>query len=105
LIALTQENFGMPHRIVYAPRGIALALGRIGDFWGNLTGRPALVNSGQIKQIYHPDWRVKGQRWELSNSIKLPVGLPQTIRWYQAQGMLPMREVKDRSPAQQDTLE
>jgi nucleoside-diphosphate-sugar epimerase len=105
LIALTREHFGEPQNTVYVPKGIALALGRLGDFWGNLTGEPALVNSGQIKQIYHPDWRVKGQRWELSESIKLPVGLPQTIRWYQAQGMLPMREVKDRNPAQQDTLE
>lgn len=105
LIALTREHFGSPQHVVYVPKGVALTLGRLGDFWGNLTGKPALVNSGQIKQIYHPDWRVKGQRWELPNSIKLPVGLPQTIHWYQAHGMLPMRDAKDKRPTQKDILE
>jgi nucleoside-diphosphate-sugar epimerase len=97
LVALTQENFNLPARAFYVPRALALALGHVGDVWAGFSGRPALVNSGQIKQIYHPDWRVKGQRW--------PDGLPQTIRWYQAQGMLPMGKVKDRRRSQQDTME
>jgi hypothetical protein len=95
----------VPQRVLYVPRAVAMALGHIGDVWAGITGKPALVNSGQMKQIYHPDWRVKGERWALSLPIKLQDGLPQTIRWYQAQGMLPMREVKDRRPTKQDSLE
>jgi nucleoside-diphosphate-sugar epimerase len=105
LVALTQENFGLPERAFYVPRALALALGHVGDVWARFSGKPAFVNSGQIKQIYHPDWRVKGQRWPLSQPITLQDGLPQTIRWYQAQGMLPMRSVKDRRRSQQDTME
>ncbi len=105
LVAVTRENFAVPQRAFYIPRQIALAVGHIGDVWANVSGKPALVNSGQIKQIYHPDWRVKGQRWPLTLPIKLRDGLPQTIRWYQAQGMLPMRGLQDKKPKQQDILE
>ena len=105
LIALTQQNFGAPQRALYVPKSLALTLGMAGDAWGRFSGKPALINSGQIKQIYHPDWRVKGQRWPLSHPITLQDGLPQAIRWYQAQGMLPLRNVKDRRPSQQDTME
>jgi nucleoside-diphosphate-sugar epimerase len=105
LIALTREHFGVPRHVVYVARAAALGLGHLGDVWSKITRKPALVNSGQIKQIYHGDWRVKGRRWALQHPITLPVGLPQTIRWYQAQGMLPLRDVTDRSPAQDTTLD
>jgi nucleoside-diphosphate-sugar epimerase len=105
LVAIVQAHFGVPKRVIYLPKSMALFLGRLGDRWARYKQRPALLNSGQMKQIYHPDWRVKGQRWPLSDAVKLQDGLPQTIRWYQAQGMLPMREVKARSGPSQRSME
>jgi nucleoside-diphosphate-sugar epimerase len=105
LVAIVQTHFGVPRRVLYLPKSTALFLGRLGDRWASYKQRPALLNSGQMKQIYHPDWRVKGQRLLLSDAVKLQDGLPQTIRWYQAQGMLPMREVKARSGPSQRSME
>jgi nucleoside-diphosphate-sugar epimerase len=99
LIALTQAHFGTPRRCFYIPLGIAMAIGQAGSAWGRMRNKVALVNAGQIKQLYHPNWAVSGKPWPLNQRIPLAQGLPDTIRWYQAQGLLPLRSAADRSAA------
>jgi nucleoside-diphosphate-sugar epimerase len=99
LIAITRKHFGTPARVVFIPEVFAMGLGHIGDIIAKSRNRVWLVGTQQIKQIYHPDWRVKGTAWPLQNPISLKDGLPQTIRWYHAQGLLPQRGVVDRSGA------
>jgi hypothetical protein len=100
---ISRAAFGVPEKVIYIPKALALALGLAGDVVGKFRGKPSLLNSGQLRQVYHSDWRVKGQRWPLENPISIAKGLPETIRWYQAQGLLPLRDTADRRPSQQDT--
>lgn len=102
LIAVTQSEFNLPNRIVYLPRFIAMTLGFAGDIVAHMRGKPSLLGRGQLRQIYHPDWRVKSSRWPIQNPILLQQGLPETIRWYQAQGLLPLHKAADRRPSSQD---
>jgi nucleoside-diphosphate-sugar epimerase len=92
LVALARQQFARPSSVTYIPRAVAVLAGLAGDVVARVRGRPSLVNSGQIQQIYHGDWSVSGGAWPLSNPISLQDGLPQTIRWYQQQGLLPMTE-------------
>ena len=103
LVAIARKHFGTPGRVVYIPKALAMGLGHVGDVIAKSRNRVWLVGTQQIKQIYHPDWRVKGNAWVLRNPIALENGLPQTIRWYQAQGLLPQRNVADRSGADSGT--
>jgi nucleoside-diphosphate-sugar epimerase len=103
MISITRQNFGTPARVVYIPKSLAMGLGHVGDMIARYRNRVWMVGTAQIKQIYHPDWRVKGAEWLLRNPIQLQDGLPQTIRWYQAQGLLPRRNVADRSGANSGT--
>ncbi len=97
LIAMTRQHYGTPRRVFYIPRTLAMTLGHVGDKIAQLRNVVSFTSSGQIKQIYHLDWRVKGKAWPLKNPIQLQDGLPQTICWYQMRGLLPRRGVADRS--------
>jgi nucleoside-diphosphate-sugar epimerase len=103
IVVITQAAFGLPKRVVYIPRAAAMALGCIGDAMANLRGKPSLLNTGQLRQIYHDDWRVKGRSWSDHTFITLSDGLPDTIRWYHAQGLLPLPRATDRRPTHKDT--
>jgi nucleoside-diphosphate-sugar epimerase len=92
LVALTRQAFARPGSVTYIPRAIAVLAGLVGDGLARVRGKPSLVNSGQVRQIYHGDWSVTDVAWPMSNPITLENGLPQTIRWYQQQGLLPMTE-------------
>ena len=105
LIEISRQHFGFPKRMYYVPRSLALTLGILGDGVARLRRKPSLVNSGQIRQIYHADWRVKGTRWPLINPVQLKDGLPQTILWYQAQGLLPQRKAPDKGAAKSGMTE
>jgi nucleoside-diphosphate-sugar epimerase len=99
LIALTQKHFGTPKSYFYIPRPIALAIGEAGSVWGRFRNKPALVNAGQMRQLYHPDWVARGKPWPLKQRIPLGEGLPETIRWYQENGQLPRRGPAVTTPA------
>jgi nucleoside-diphosphate-sugar epimerase len=89
LIALTQKEFGMPQRHFYVPRAVAMLVGAGGSLWGRLTNKVSMVHTGQMRQLYHLDWVTRGSNWPLYRRMGLREGLPATIRWYQAHGMLP----------------
>jgi nucleoside-diphosphate-sugar epimerase len=92
LVAVTQQQFARPGSVTYIPRAMAVLAGLAGDGFARMRGKPSLVNSAQIRQIYHGDWSVAGNAWPLSNATSIKDGLPQTIRWYQQQGLLPLTE-------------
>jgi nucleoside-diphosphate-sugar epimerase len=90
LVAITQQQFARPGSVTYIPQAIALLAGLAGDGLAWVRGKPSLVNSAQIRQIYHSDWSVDEIAWPLSNPTSLKDGLPQTIRGYQQRGLLPV---------------
>lgn len=103
LSAVTRSAFARPIRLIYIPRPIAMGLGFIGDMVAKLRGRPSLLASGQLRQIYHTNWCVVQQRWTSNDMTLLAQGLPDTIRWYQEQGLLPIHKAADNRTRSQDT--
>jgi nucleoside-diphosphate-sugar epimerase len=103
VVAVMREHFGQPKRVFFMPKAIAMMLGRGGDVVGRFLGRPAMLNSGQLRQLYHGDWRVKQQHWPVHNSISLRKGLPETVQWYQKSGMLPRAPKADTTQPKQGT--
>jgi hypothetical protein len=97
LAQITREAFGRPGRVVHVPYGLALGLGYAADALAGLTGKAQMVSAGKFREMYEPDWRVEGRNWPRKVPISLAEGLPQTIRWYQAQGLLPQTGTVDRS--------
>jgi nucleoside-diphosphate-sugar epimerase len=89
LVEVTRRAFARPVSVTYVPYAAAVMAGLTGDVLARVRGKPSLVNSAQIRQIYHVDWSVAERAWPISNPISLEKGLPETIRWYQQQGLLP----------------
>jgi nucleoside-diphosphate-sugar epimerase len=87
LISIVRENFGTAKRVVFIPRGVATTVGAMGDGLAMILRKPMMISAKQMRQLYHPDWVVSaGQQ---NKRIGLADGLPSTIRWYQAKGLLP----------------
>jgi nucleoside-diphosphate-sugar epimerase len=97
LIDLARESFGTAKRVIYIPHSLAMALGYAGDALAKIRGKQSMISSNQMRQIYHDSWTCAAPGWPRANAIRLKDGLPQTIRWYQAQGLLPMGRSADRS--------
>ena len=90
LAAVTREFFGMPGRTVHIPYGLAMGVGGAADLWASLTGNPQMISAGKFREMYQREWVAEGRNWPRTKPIPLAEGLPQTIRWYQAQGLLPL---------------
>jgi nucleoside-diphosphate-sugar epimerase len=99
LLAICRKHFGRPGRAFFLPRAAALGLGFMGDGIARIRGKASLVHSGQMKQLYHADWRVREQTWVLPGRTALEQGLVDTITWYQNAGLLPRGAGPDRSAA------
>jgi nucleoside-diphosphate-sugar epimerase len=92
LIGIVRENFGTAKRVVFIPRGVATTLGTMGDGLAMILRKPMMISAKQMRQLYHPDWVVSaGQQ---NKRIGLAEGLPSTIHWYQAKGLLPHRSAE-----------
>jgi nucleoside-diphosphate-sugar epimerase len=97
LISLTQKHFGTPTRQFYIPRSVAMLIGYGGDALTKLRGKQSMVRSYQMRQLYHDNWTCAAPGWPRENAIPLSEGMPATIRWYQAQGLLPITVRADTS--------
>jgi nucleoside-diphosphate-sugar epimerase len=97
LFRITRKHFGTPKRAIYIPRAVAMLIGYGGDMLARLRNKQSMVSSNQMRQLYHPNWACAPFGWQRSYPIPLSEGLPQTIRWYQGQGLLPMTEATDTS--------
>jgi nucleoside-diphosphate-sugar epimerase len=93
---VTRAAFGTPSLSFFVPRIVALTLGTLIEAVAKWRGRLGVTSRGQIRQIYHADWVVRGQRWPLPGPTALEIGLVSTIEWYVAHGLLPMRQRADR---------
>lgn len=97
LLAITRHVFGSPKNTVFLPFGLAGLAGAAADAWASVGGHAQMVSLGKMRELYHPDWVVTGENWRRPNPIVLSQGLPQTVRWYQAEGKLPRTEAKYRN--------
>jgi nucleoside-diphosphate-sugar epimerase len=105
LMALTTQHFGTPSRQFFIPLSIAMVIGYGGDLFTKLRGKPSMVRSFQMRQLYHHNWTCAAPGWPRANAIPLSEGLPATIRWYQSMGLLPKTTRPDRSGSNSNQAE
>lgn len=97
LAGLTRAAFGTPRQSLFVPFALAGAAGLAMDGLSAVRGRAHMVSLGKMRELYHADWVAAGENWPRPNPIALGEGLPETIRWYQAQGKLPRGAAESRS--------
>jgi nucleoside-diphosphate-sugar epimerase len=105
LIEMTQKHFGTPNRSIFIPRSIAMVIGYGGDVLAKLRGKPSMIRSFQMRQLYHHNWTCVAPGWPRANAIPLRKGLPATIHWYQSMGLLPKTTRPDRSGSNSNQAE
>ncbi len=81
--------FGRPNRLIYIPQGLALFVGWMGDLFTRATGKPALVTSGKMNELYYPDWSIRKGTWPALQARSLAQGLASAVLWYQEKGLVP----------------
>jgi nucleoside-diphosphate-sugar epimerase len=80
---------GMPQKLIYAPKLLALTVATYAELVGSITTKPSITNRGKVTELYHQDWVARGQNWPRDNPIRLAEGLAETLRWYVEAGWLP----------------
>ena len=98
LAAITQANFNRPTKLFFIPFVVALAIGALGLLATWIFRRPMMVSVDKMRELYEPDWLIEGENWPRTNPVSLFDGLPETIKWYQANGMLPPLNKAHKSP-------
>ncbi len=98
LADITKANFNRPARLFFIPFAVALVIGALGSFFTLLFRRPMMVSFDKMRELYEPTWLIEGENWPREHPFSLLDGLPETIRWYQANGMLPPLDKAHRSP-------
>lgn len=89
LIAISRALYGRPGVPVLLPQALAMAVGQGGDAVARLRGKPGMVSAAKMRELYFPNWVAQGPGWPRANPIPFAEGLPRTVAWYQAQGLLP----------------
>ncbi len=97
LIAVSSRFRGAPVRGVFLPRAVPAAVALGAETFSRLTKRPGLVNSGKIRELYHPDWVSREGSLALPDPISFEDGFAETVEWYRTAGWLPRARGADRS--------
>lgn len=87
--AVTRGLFGRPQRSFYIPRTLAFAAGRLFDVMSSLRGRPGMISSDKMRQLYHDNWVAKPPGWPRDNPLAITEGMRRTLLWYMEKGLLP----------------
>ncbi|MQP67613.1 NAD-dependent epimerase/dehydratase family protein [Niveispirillum sp. SYP-B3756] len=74
------------------PPGLLSLLGGLSGFQARLTGRPAMLTQGKVREILHPDWTVAAADMPDSGlwrpNISLAEGFHATAGWYRSRGWI-----------------
>nr|WP_279308068.1 NAD-dependent epimerase/dehydratase family protein [Niveispirillum sp. BGYR6] len=74
------------------PPSLLSLLGRLSGFQARLTGRPAMLTRGKVREILHPDWTVAATDMPDSAlwrpNISLAEGFHATAGWYRSHGWI-----------------
>jgi UDP-glucose 4-epimerase len=90
LINVTRAAFNRPRLAITVPYGVAMAIGLVSSAFARLTGTTAMLTVEKVREMYYPTWLTREENWQRANPVQLAKGLPDTVRWYQAQGLLPL---------------
>lgn len=96
---VTRQIFGYPRHIVYLPNALAQLIGLSVDVWAKLRGKPQMISSAKMKELYFPNWVVQGEGWPREHRTTLGEGMKRTLLWYMQNSALPRRSLVDRTTA------
>ncbi|MDE2384604.1 MAG: NAD-dependent epimerase/dehydratase family protein [Alphaproteobacteria bacterium] len=99
LAALHRGITGLPRSMVFLPKPLASSFAALAELAAQVTGRPSMVNTGKVNELYHRDWVAREVTNLLQNPTPLADGLAETLGWYEQQGWLPPLAQKTRTPA------
>ena len=99
LIRIASALRGAPVRPLFLPRAIPAAVAFAAEAAARLTGRPGMINSGKIAELYHRDWVSREGTLALPDPITFGQGLAGTVAWYREAGWLPRAPGADRRSA------
>ncbi|HJQ57680.1 MAG TPA: NAD-dependent epimerase/dehydratase family protein [Vineibacter sp.] len=86
MAAVAAERLGRRARPVPLPRPLLTGVAGLQQVIARLTGQPAILSPGKVREIFHPDWRVRDRRLAgaLGFAPRLDIrrGFTETIDWY-----------------------
>ena len=96
LLAVASALRGSNIPPVFLPRAVPAAVAAVSDVVSRLRGKPSMINSGKIAELYYPDWVAGACGLALADPITFDRGFPETVIWYRQAGWLPPGPVTDR---------
>jgi len=89
------QTLGFTPRIHLLPRTVVQMAGLAGGVLAKATGKAQILTAGKARELYHPDWVLKGTRLDQTGQwkprIRFDEGFASTLRWYRTHGWLPDR--------------
>jgi nucleoside-diphosphate-sugar epimerase len=86
MAAMAAEVMGRRVRIAKLPHGVLSSYAALQQITARMRGQPAIVSSGKVRELLHPDWSVHDRRlaaWlQLGPAIDLRAGFAETVDWY-----------------------
>src|SRR4030095_265117 len=77
---------GRRARVVGVPRGLMTAVAGAQQMLARVTGRPAILSPGKVREIFHDDWVVTDRRraaaLDFVPHFDLERGFADTVLWY-----------------------
>ncbi len=93
LAKLAGHTLGFTPRVHLLPAKVVGMAGLVGEMLAKATGKAQILTTGKARELYHPDWVIKGLRLDEAGQwkprIRFDEGFAGTLRWYRAHGWLP----------------
>jgi len=105
LLAVASALRGSNIPPVFLPRAVPAAVAAVSDVVSRLRGKPSMINSGKIAELYFPDWVATPGGLALADPITFDRGFPETVIWYRQAGWLPQAPVADRRASSSRTTQ
>jgi len=99
LLEMAAEVEGRKARAVFLPQWLLEALAWPVSLLGALFKLRVPLTPGKVRELYHPDWVVRGTDPQNPGFIQFAEGFRLTIAWYREQGWLPGKAAADRTPS------
>nr|WP_298684730.1 SDR family NAD(P)-dependent oxidoreductase [uncultured Dongia sp.] len=92
IVRILGQCFGRQPLAWRLPRPLMTPIAAAVTLFSNLSGRPQVLSTHKLGELYHPDWVAKGPK--LSSMVNwaprfdLAKGFADTLRWYRSQSLL-----------------
>lgn len=86
------RHFGRRIRCIPIPKWLMLSVASLNQIFERLTGQPASITSGKVRELFHDEWVCRDNALTLQTGWRPAVGLDEgvglTIKWYKDNGWL-----------------